>query len=108
MAIQLNISNYQNLVSSITTMLSSGQYKSIIMTVYHDSYETNIASDLNGSPVQNRAILSTTTKSEYFDENGNLINGTVTICFADGSAFVSTEAINSYWYSLSGVSILNR
>lgn len=108
MAIQLNVSNYETLVSSITSMLSSGQYKSITMTVYHDSDETNIANDLNGAHVHNRAVSSTTTKSEYTDENGNIFYGTVTIHFADGSYFVSTESLNSYWYSLSGVSILQR
>lgn len=108
MAIQLNVSNYKELVSSITAMLSSGQYKSILINVYHDADETTIASDHTGSPVQNRAILSTTTKSEYTDENGNIFYGTVTISFADGSYFVSTETLNTYWYSLSGVSILHR
>lgn len=108
MAIQLNVSNYQSLISSITSMLGSGQYKAITMTVFNDFDETSISNDAYGAPIHNRAVSSATTKSEYTDENGNIFYGTVTVHFTDGTFFVSTETLNSYWYSLSGVSILQR
>lgn len=108
MSIQLNISNYNGLVSSIHDLLSSGQYKAVTMTVFDDAQHSTITNDSNGLPIHNRTIASTTNTSEYKDSNGNTVYGTVVLNFCDGTIFVCKEVIQAHWYSLDGISILHR
>lgn len=108
MTTQLNIANYDILVSGIHDLLVSGQYKAVTITVFNDAEGSSVTMDSNGSPIQNRTILSTSNTSEYVDLDGNTAYGTVVLKFSDGSTFVSTEVLNSFWYSLSGISIFVR
>lgn len=108
MAIQLNIANYNDLVSSIGDLFRSGQYKSVTISVFGDAEGTVFAHDNHGHPIQHRGIISASTKSEYTDIDRNLVYGTVTLNLSDGSVFVCTEVIQSNWYTLSGVSIYQR
>ena len=108
MTTQLNIANYDSLVSGIRDLLVTGQYKAVTITVFNDAEGSSITMDSNGSPIQNRTILSTSNTSEYVDQEGNTTYGTVILNFSDSSTFVSTEVVNSFWYSLSGISIFVR
>jgi len=108
MAVQLNTSTYSDLVSSINSLLSSGQYRSVSMSIFNDAECTQIATDSNGNSLMNRSFSQTTSKSETKDENENIINGSIIVSFNDGCEFVCTDNVDSYWYIMSGISILSR
>lgn len=108
MAVQLNTTNYPDLITGINTILSSGQYRAVTMTIFNDAEGTTVSTDSNGNVLLNRAFSSTVSQAETVDADGNTVNGTVTISFNDGLQFLSTNNVDSYWYTLSGISILSR
>jgi len=108
MAVQLNTSTYQTLITTINSVLSSGQYRAVTMTVFSDEATTNVVTDSNGIPLLNREFSSTVSKADTVDESGAPINGSVTISFKDGLDFVCTNNVDNLWFTLSGISILSR
>jgi hypothetical protein len=108
MAVQLNTTNYPDLIAGINTILSSGQYRAVTMTIFNDAEGATVSTDSNGNVLLNRAFSSTVSQAETVDAAGNTVNGTVTISFNDGLQFVCTNNVDAYWYTLSGISILSR
>jgi len=96
MAIQLNIENYESLISSIQSLFSAGGISAVIVTMYDDADATVITNDAAGNGIANRALASAVKKDSIEG-----VAGSVTICFTDGSTIEVVEGELAKWYILS-------
>ena len=107
MAIQLNLDDYAGLNNSINEFFSSGKHSAVLMSVFTDADSTNPVTDAKGGIV-NRQIASVNAVYSHTNANGQAVNGYITIKFTDGSSIVSTDNVDSYWYTLSGLAYVPR
>ena len=107
MAIQLNLADYTGLNNSINEFFSSGKYSAVLMSVFTDAGSTNPATDENG-PISNRQIASVNAVYSHTNANGQDVNGYITVKFTDSCTILSTDNVDSYWYTLSGLTYVPR
>jgi hypothetical protein len=107
MAFQLNIANYAKLNAEINAFYSNGEFFGVQMTVFTDNAAVNVAVDENG-PIQDRKITSVSMVDPLTNTDGGVTTGSITVNFKDGSFILSTDTIDSYWYTLSGIPFRRR
>ena len=101
MAQQLNPNNYTSINDEINTLLTSGAYSGITITVFTDSNQTTIANTGSG-PVENKTISQISHTSLHANNDGQEVPATITLQFNDGTSITAVDGVDSYWYSLSG------
>ena len=102
MAQQLIANNYSGINEDINTLLTSGAYSGISVSVYTDSEQTNLASDANG-PIQTRTISQITHTASYTDDNGQTIPQSIVLGFSDGTSITALDGVDNLWYVMSGI-----
>jgi hypothetical protein len=71
------------------------------ISIYMDASGTIFAVDNSGNPISSRLITQTSYTYSYVDASDNVIDGTFTVTFDDGSYYSNTDANNgAYWYSM--------
>jgi hypothetical protein len=101
MAIQLNLENYPSLITSIQGLFSAGNVAAVTMSIYSDADASVIYPDSNGNPISNRPISSAVKQDTSVDADGNILIGSITVQFSDGTAVTVPDGSPSHWYSLS-------
>jgi hypothetical protein len=102
MAQQLNSINYATINDDINTLLTSGAYSGVNVSVFTDANKTQIFSDSQG-PVQSRVLSQITHTGTYTNAEGQDVPPSVSIIFADGTTVTAVDGIDNLWYSLTGI-----
>uniref|UniRef100_A0A6C0JG44 Uncharacterized protein n=1 Tax=viral metagenome TaxID=1070528 RepID=A0A6C0JG44_9ZZZZ len=103
MATQLNTTTYSQINDDMNELLTSGAYSGVNITIYNDAGQTSIVNDVEG-PIQNRKIGQIGyVASHTSSTTGQIVPGSITINFTDGTVIVAVDGVNNYWYSLQGI-----
>ena len=98
---QITSSEYANLNSEITAMLSTNRKPAIC--IYSDAEGTVPVNDAAGNPIVNLEITSVSITQSYIDSVTNQpVSASVTIYFADHS-FKVIDNKDTYYYKITGV-----
>jgi len=102
MAEQLNPNNYSAINDEINTILTSGAYSGITITVFSDSAMQNVLTT-NEGPIQNKTISQISHTATHIDNNSLTVPATITLQFNDGTSVTAVDGVDSFWYLLTGV-----
>jgi hypothetical protein len=103
MATQLNTANYSIINDDMNSLLTSGAYSGVNITLYNDVNQSSIVSDAEG-PIQSRKISQIGYVAAHTSPtNGQSVPGSITINFTDGTSITAVDGVNTYYYSLQGI-----
>jgi hypothetical protein len=90
---------YPQYTADLNRALHSLGYARI--NIYTDASGTVFALDNNSNPISSRLITQTAYTYPYVDASANIIDGSFTVTFDDGSYYYNVNANDrAYWYSI--------
>lgn len=108
MASPLNLANYDAINAEMGTLLSTGKYSGVTLTVYTNPAATNIAV-INGINIDHLKIVKITCTHPYSDATtGVAVNGSISLDFGCGSTITAVDNVDNYWYTLEGIVFVPR
>jgi hypothetical protein len=97
MSISINTDRYSKFISEVNTLLPTGTR--VIVTIYKDKAGTQKATDVNGSPYENKQFASLAYQYPTESEPGF-----ITLSFNDESVFKLNDGDETHWYFINEIS----
>jgi hypothetical protein len=108
MTTKLDSSVYAAMNENMSTMLKTGLYGSICITIYSDEAGTTVASDSAGA-IDKRPLKQINITAPYVVKaTGQQVNASITLVFGDSSSLKAVDAVDNFWYKLEGIPIQRR
>ena len=109
MTTKFESANYYQFSTSINTLLATGLYSAVKITIYDNEDGSVIHTTDNGIILENKEIIHLKKQDPYIDANTNqTVNPHLQLNFTDCNLFIFLDGATNLWYKLDGIPFSHR
>lgn len=109
MTTKFESANYYQFSTSINTLLATGLYSAVKITIYNDQTGSVIHTTDNGVILDNKEIIHLKKRDPYIDANTNqTVDPYIQLEFTDSNLYILLDGATQLWYKLDGIPFSHR
>ena len=109
MTTKFESANYYQFSTSINTLLATGLYSAVRITIYNDESGSIVHKSDNGVILENKEIIHLKKQDPYIDANTNqTIDPYIQLDFTDCNIYILLNGTTNLWYKLDGIPFSHR